>query len=120
MIETTILNYLNEALDVPVLMELPEVPSEDFPVFPQSLVIIELIGRTVENYVTNASIALQSYGATLYQAAALDEQVRMAMDRITETTGISGAHLASNYNHTDPDTKRYRYQCVYEIYYVKE
>lgn len=118
MIETVILNYLNMMLDVPVLMELPEVPSEDFPSFPEELVIIELVGKSVEDRLTDASIALQSYGATLYQAAALDEQVRMAMEQITEFTDISGVHLSSNYNHTDPDTKRYRYQCVYEVYYV--
>jgi len=118
MIEETVLTYLNTALDVPVLMELPEVPSEDYPEFPDSLVIVELVGKSVENRLHNASIAFQSYGSSLYNAAALDEQVRAAVEAMPEHTDISGAHLASNYNHTDTRTGRYRYQCVYELYYV--
>ncbi len=119
MIETTILTYLKSALsNTEVLMELPEVPSEDYPTFPEKLVIIELIGKSVENRIQDASIALQSYGPTLYEAALLDEQVRQAMDVIADSTEISGAHLASNYNFTDPETGRYRYQCVYEVFYV--
>ena len=118
MIETVVLNYLNSVLEAPVLMELPEVPSEDYPTFPDQLVIIELVGKSVTNHVKNASIALQSYANTLYNAAALDELVRAAMDDIAVSTDLSGAHLASNYNHTDTRTGRYRYQCVYELYYV--
>lgn len=119
MIETTILTYLKTALsNTEVLMELPEVPSEDYPAFPDKLVVIELIGKSVENRIHDSSIALQSYGKTLYDAASLDEQVRQAMDAIAESTGISGSHLASNYNFTDARTGRYRYQCVYEVYYV--
>lgn len=118
MIEKTILDYLTDTLDVPVLMELPEIPSADFPAFPEGMVIIERVGGTVENRLNRASIALQSYGLTLYDAATLDEEVRAAMDEITAHTDISGAHLASNYNFTDTRTGRYRYQCVYEIFYV--
>lgn len=112
MIETVILNYLNEKLDVPVLMELP-------PELPDGLVIIERIGSSRENHVTKDSIAFQSYSLTsLYNAASLDEEVRSAMDEIVELNEIGGIRLASNYNHTDPETKRYRYQCIYEIYHV--
>ena len=41
MIEVTVLNYLNENLDAPVLMELPEVPSEDYPTFPAKLPVTQ-------------------------------------------------------------------------------
>lgn len=119
MIEVTVLNYLKSVLTgVTVLMELPEVPSADYPTFPEKLVVIELIGRSVTDRIQDASIALQSYGTSLYNAAALDEQVRAAMDAIPGSTDVAGAHLASNYNFTDPETKRYRYQSVYELYFV--
>ena len=118
MIEADILNYLTEELDVPVIMQLPEVPSSAYPVFPPALVVIERVGGSEADHVKTASFAFQSYGDTLYNTVALDERVREAMSRITDTTDISGAHLASNYNFTDPETKRYRYQCVYDIYYV--
>lgn len=119
MIEKVVRNYLAEELDVPVLLELPEVPSEDYSTFPESFVVIEKIGSSRTNHVVNDSIALQSYSTTrLINAAELDEQVREAMDAIIDLDEIGGVRLASNYNFTDTSTKRYRYQCVYEIYHV--
>ncbi len=119
MIETTVLNYLKSNIDVPVLMELPEVPSEDFPEWPEQFVVIEKIAGIRRNYVDNVSLAFQSYSTeSLYDAAVLDEEVRAAMDNIIELDAIGGIRLASNYNFTDARTKRYRYQCVYEIYFV--
>lgn len=118
MIETVILNYLNEQLDVPVLMELPEVPSEDYPSFPDRLVTIERIGSSKTNHVSTVSLAFQSYADSLYNAAVLDKQVREAMDDIVELNEIGGIRLTSNYNFTDERTKRYRYQCVYDIYFI--
>ena len=60
-------------------------------------------------------LALQSYGATLYQAAELNEQVKAAMEDIVELDLISRAELNTDYNFTDTQTKRYRYQAVYDL-----
>lgn len=111
MIEKTVLDFMNEALDVPVLMEIPDDPKGPF-------VVIERVGGSRTNLIYDTSLAFQSYSLTsLYEAAVLDEQVRAAADRLPELTQISGVSLASNYNFTDTRTKRYRYQCVYEIYH---
>lgn len=122
MIEKTVYDYLAGALDgVPVFMELPEVPSTDYPVFPEACVLIEKVGESVRNHVHTSSVALQSYSTkSLYEAAALDESVRDAMDIMAEEVDdISRCHMESNYNHTDTRTKRYRYQCVYDITFVR-
>lgn len=118
MIEETVMNYLRTQLQVDVLMELPEVPSEDYPIFPAELVTIERVGGSVTNRVNAASLAIQSHAQSLYGAAALDERVREAMDGIVALPEIGGVRLSSNYNHTDTRTKRYRYQSVFDIYYV--
>lgn len=119
MIEETILTYLSGALDVPVLMELPEVPSEDYPVFPDRMVLIERVGTKMTNHVVIASFAFQSYSCSrLYDAASLDEEVREALEDLPELPEIGSVHLESNYNFTDTRTKRYRYQSVYEIRYI--
>ncbi len=119
MIEKTVLNYLKTKLNVPVLMELPEVPSADNATFPDKFVVIEKVGLSRTNHVSDSSLAFQSYSlSSLYDAATLDEQVRGAMDSIIELDSIGGVRLASNYNFTDPETKRYRYQCIYEIYHI--
>lgn len=118
MIEKVILDYLTAELSVPVMMEVPEVPSEDFPDVPARFVVIERVGGRKENHGSTASIAFQSYAETLYEAATLDESVRAVVENIIELNAVAGVRLTSNYNHTDPRTKQYRYQCVYDIYYV--
>jgi hypothetical protein len=54
----------------------------------------------------------------LYGAASLDKQVRNAMDAIAGSIdSISECQLTADTNFTDVSTKRYRYQCLYNIYY---
>ncbi|MDO5131446.1 MAG: hypothetical protein Q4D81_00505 [Eubacteriales bacterium] len=115
MIEVTVLNYLSGAVSVPVYTEVPEHPPDRF-------VVIEKVGERIRDYVRTTSIAVQSYClSSLYGAASLDETVREAMNEMAACLpNISRSHMESNYNFTDTRTKRYRYQCVYDITYVKE
>ena len=87
MIEKTILDYLSDCLpDVPVYME---VPADRPAVF----VVIEKTGSSRINHIDSATIAVQSYAASLYDAAALN----------------------SDYNYTDTTSKHYRYQAVFDV-----
>ena len=111
MIEKTVLDYLNSVLTVPVYMEVPEVP-------PTKFVVLEQTGSGRENLVNTATFAAQSYAGSLFDAAELNEDVKAAFDAITAQMEIGGVRLNSDYNFTDPTTKRYRYQCVYVLSYV--
>ena len=115
MIEPVIIQYLTENMDVPVLAEVPEVPSQDYPDFPEELIVIEKVGGSESNFLSRSDIAIQSYSTSLAGAAALDEQMRQTMRGIVALPEIGGIRLSSNYNHTDVSTKRYRYQSVYTI-----
>ena len=108
MIELTVLNYLTEELDVPVYMETPED-------IPESYVLVQKTGSGRDNRVDRATFALQSIAPSLYEAAVLNESVKAAMDTMDE--GIFGADLNSDYEYTNQQTKQYRYQAVYDIYY---
>ena len=110
MIETVVLNYLNNALTPPCYMEMPEDPSGSF-------VIIDKTGSSVTNRITKANFAIQSYADTLYDAAALNEQVKAAMESMIELDTISKVELYSDYNFTDTDLKAYRYQAVFVLTY---
>jgi hypothetical protein len=110
MIEERILGYLDAALSVPVLMEMPEDESDSF-------VVIEKIGSSITNRITKATFAIQSYGASLYDAAALNEQVKEAMDSMIVRDDISKVELNSDYNYTDTALKHYRYQAVFVVTY---
>lgn len=113
MIELILKQYLNSALDVPVLFE--HKAGTDVP-----FVVIEKTGGSSDNHLQKATIAIQSYAASLYNAALLNNQVVQVMDKFDEIENITGAHLNSNYNYTDTETKNYRYQAVFDINYLQE
>ena len=108
MIELTVLNYLSEKLTVPVYMETPEE-------IPESYVLIAKNGGGMENQIWSAMFAVQSIAPTLYDAAVLNETVIAAMLAMPDETEVSKCGLNSDYNFTDPDSKQYRYQAVFDI-----
>lgn len=110
MIEETLINYLSSALSLSVYAEEPHKP-------PGEYLIVEKIGSSSENYIESATIAIQSYSKTLYDVAKLNECVKSAMSDIVALPNISSCKLNSDYNFTDTETKRYRYQAVYDIVY---
>ena len=119
LIEKVVLDYLSRKLNVPVFTELPEVPSEDYRVLPEEFVVIEKTALSMTDMVWTATVAIQSYSLkSMFGAAALDEDVQGFMNEMPrEVDAISGLKLNADTNFTDTRTKRYRYQCVYNIFY---
>ena len=105
MIEKTILDYLGEHLSVPVYMEEPINK-------PASYVLIERTGSSESDLIESTTLALQSYGASLYDAAVLNMAVKTRIKQAVELPSVSAVYINSDYNFTDTETKRYRYQCV--------
>lgn len=105
MIEKTILDYLSEHLTVPVYMEEPIDK-------PSSYVLIERTGSSESDLIESTTLALQSYGASLYDAAVLNMAVKARIKQAVELPTVSAVYINSDYNFTDTETKRYRYQCV--------
>lgn len=111
MIEEIVLDYLEEALDVPAFMEKPakDTPAEYF--------VIEKTSGGRTNLIDTATIAVQSYAETLYDAAVLNDRMKKAMFEIESLPEVSACTLNSDYNFTDTATKSYRYQAVFDITY---
>lgn len=112
MIENIIRDFLESKLSVPVLMETPKRPDAKY-------VVIERTGGAQENHIPSAIITIQSYGESLYDAAALNEEVKSwmldGMIGLVTLGSIASVDLNSDYNFTDTTTKHYRYQAVYDI-----
>lgn len=108
MIEKIILDYLSERFTEPVLMEEPEVK-------PVTYVLIEKTGSGETNHIGSATIAVQSYAPSLYDAAALNERVKTAMKNAITMDEIVKVTLNSDYNYTNTASKRYRYQAVFDV-----
>ena len=107
MIETILREYLQTALNVPCLMEVPKNPSD-------KMVILERTGGT-DGHIKTATIAIQSYGKSLLEAASLNEEVKRVMKDFADLNEVCKVELNSDYNFTDTSTKRYRYQAVFGI-----
>lgn len=112
MIEKIILDYLVGA-GVTAYMEIPEGGG----VMPY--VVIEKTGGSIDQHIRRATIAIQSYGASLYQAANLNTQIIALMEDIILLPEISACELNSDYNFTDTTKKEYRYQAVYDLVYFE-
>ncbi|MCR5584560.1 MAG: hypothetical protein K6F63_03885 [Lachnospiraceae bacterium] len=112
MIEKIILDYLNTKLSqtqIKAYMELPE--GED----PVTCVVIEKTGSSENNYLRSATLAIQSYGTSLYEAASLNEMVKTFMEEAVSLSDVSKCKLNTDYVFNDVTRKRYRYQAVFEI-----
>lgn len=111
MIEKIILDYLNEALDPPVWMEVPKGRT-----VPEEYVLLEKTGSGRRDHLNSATFAIQSYAGSMYTAAQLNEAVKAAMDSLPlHLDAVSRSSLNSDYNYTDTEKKQYRYQAVYDI-----
>lgn len=108
MIEKVVLDCLKATLPCPVWMETPKNPP---PVF----ALIEKTGGGQGNRIHRATLAVQSCADSLLAAAELNEQVKAAMENLTELDEVSACRLNADYNFTDTQTKRYRYQAVYDL-----
>lgn len=112
MIEQTAYEYLSANLTAPVYMEVPEAD------VPDEFVVMEKVAGSITDHIRFATIAIQSYSLTsLYNAAVLNDSVHDVMDVMASYTDVSGCQMTADTNFTDTSTKRYRYQCLYNIFY---
>ncbi len=109
MIELTVYEYLNKVLDVPVGLETPSGADE--------YVVIQKTGSGEENHIKTATFAVQSVSTSLYNAALLNEAVKIAMAEMPWQTDVSKCSLNSDYEWGDTTKKEYRYQAVFNLVY---
>lgn len=108
-IEYKLLKYLNDNLNgIQAYMEEPNEPESEY-------VLIEKTGSSKENFINSATFAIQSYSTSMQGAIDLNEDVKAVMDHFWEHSAVYSCKLNSDYNFTDTETQRYRYQAVYNI-----
>ena len=111
MIEKIILDYLNSCAGAPTAFM--EVPAER--ATPPFFVIQKTAGGQIEGHVGESTLAIQSYGASLYEAAHTNELLKLLMADAITLPAVTAVRLNSDYNYTDVTAKHYRYQAVYQI-----
>lgn len=110
MIEPIIIEYLSGALS-PV-----KVTAEEPDNLEGKHVVIEKTGSSITDHIKTSTIAIKSYGDSLYDALVLNEQVKAAMEDFEyDTYRISAVEFDTDYNFSDTAKKRYRYQAVFTL-----
>ncbi len=108
MIEITIKNFLDSKLDIPVVLEKPkETPSK--------YILFEKTSSRTKNRLTSSTFAFQSNAPSLFEVAELNVTVKEKVKELVELDEIVSVKLNSDYNFTNPETKNYRYQAVFDI-----
>lgn len=110
-VEEFYVDFLSDALNVPVSGNIPDP-------MPERFVTIEKIGSRYENYLYHPVIAVQSWAGSRMDAARLNEEVKLAMVTSIRSARISRCNLDTDYNFPDLDLKRARYQAVFDITYL--
>lgn len=107
MIAKVLRDYLSEELSVGVYMEQPEELTD--------YVLLDQTGSSKREHITTTTIAVQSYGASLYAAMQLNERVKAAMEDFVALDEVAKVELETDYNFTNTATKQYRWQAVFNI-----
>ena len=113
MIEKVIYDYLNsvEGLPAAAYTEIPKT-------MPEKFYLIEKTGDSRTDQINKATITIQSWGTSLYEASSMNEELKGVMlNGLIRLGDVSGVKLNSDYNFTDTATKRYRYQAVFVVTY---
>ena len=109
MIEVVLRNYLNNSnLSAEVFMERPAIR-------PDYYFLLEKSGSGKINQIHESDFIVQSYAPTLYEAAAMNEEIKEAMFNAVKLDEISAVELNTDYNYTNAESKSYRYQAVFVI-----
>lgn len=112
-IEAYLCEYLAEALTDEGVKVATEVPKEKY----DKLVVFEQTGSTTNNLIVSTTIAIQSIADSRQAAALLNDRVKEAMAGFASREEVASCELNSDYNFTDTQTKRNRYQAVFDIVY---
>lgn len=110
MIEATILSELNAKLDKNAYISVPATR-------PSAFYVVQRTGGNMTDYIKTATLAIQSYAPTMYEAASMNEAMKAVMYGLVERADISAVVLNSDYNYTDTSEKTCRYQAVFVVTY---
>lgn len=95
-----------------------EVPAENIP---EKYLLVEKTGSSRVNRIEQAMVAIRSVSRNRQQGMLdvirLNAEVKKAMDEIIERDEIFRCECNSDHNFTNTQTKEYRYQAVFNLYY---
>jgi len=108
MIEITIKEFVEQRISAPLFFEYPKEA-------PGRFVILKMQTDPREEFLESAILVADSYAPSLLEAMRLNEEVKNALDALSELDCIAGSHRGGDYPFPDTANKRRRYQAVQNI-----
>ncbi len=109
MIEGFLRDFLADALDAPVYIDVPKD-------HPNEYYVIEKTGSSRTNHIWQSVFAVQSYGNSFYNAASMIQRVNdLMLDELIKEDRVSDVSLNGSSNFTDTTKKQPRYQSVFVV-----
>ena len=112
MVDVDILNRLNALLSLNVYMEKPKDAPEEF-------YVIQFVKGGNQHGLAEMSIIAQSYGKTMYRACDMNKDMEAALESLISEEYIRDISRNGSYPYNKPDTKQYRYQCLFDVSYYE-
>lgn len=113
MIEKTVVAYLNSILSVPAYMEEPATKPDEY-------VVIKAIDGGRINHIDAITLNIRSYSTTNLGAAELNGLVKNAMYDIVALDNVSSSKCGGGGQAIETSTKRYSYDCIFNLYYMED
>jgi hypothetical protein len=111
MIEKTLYDYLKSKLNTSVHMEYPVNP-------PGKFVTIQKIDGGNTNHIKAATVSVEAYAESMYEAGVLSEEIKKVLEEMSESSSlIFSAKLGGESNSIDTENKRYRYETIWNLFY---
>ena len=101
---------MSTKLEIPIVFEHQQN-------LPKKFILIQKTSGSRENFLNSSTVAIQSYAESMFEAAKLNEKIKNLMYDLITVSEVSKVKLNSDYNFTDTETKRYRYQAIFDIYH---
>lgn len=80
-------------------------------------IVIERTGGRITNFINESTIAVQSFADSMSRAVIINDEVKAHMVNIISRNDVSACRLSSDYNYTDPESGKFRYQAVFDIFH---
>ncbi len=107
MIELIVKNYLQEKLDVPVGFNTRNDVEE--------YIVLGKTGTSSNDHINSATFFIQSYSTTKLNACKLNAKVKEVMKDLVNLKEITKVSLNTDYDYTDLNLKKERYQAIFDI-----
>lgn len=114
-IEEKLRAFIMDKADIECFFEEPELSFR-----PDKYYIVEKLGGSERNHLTTAQFAVQSYAPSMLEAMAMNHAVIEVLKGFSILDSVCRCARVSDYNFTDTQTHRYRYQAIFNVTYYEE